>query len=117
VDAETRTYLDDLRRAVETLADETHRNSGAIAELAQQTRRSAEAIESSAEETRRHFGVLTESLRADIKAVAEGVVGNTRAIAELRAEIYREIDGRFKVVELAIVDVRRSVEDVRVRLQ
>ncbi len=47
-------------------------------------------IEGSAEETRRQFGTVVESLRSDIKAVADGVAGNTARIDRLSADMKQE---------------------------
>jgi hypothetical protein len=58
---------------------------------------------------RRHFDVTAEALRADIRAVAEGVALNAEATERLRAEVSREMDQRFRVVHLALADLRRDV--------
>ena len=72
-------------------------------------------IEAEHETTRRLFHVVAEDLRHDLQAVAEGVLSNTRAIDELRSDVYRDMNARFGLVDLAFVDVRRQLADLRDR--
>jgi hypothetical protein len=70
VDPETRTYLDDMRREM------TRRFDGVDQRFVQ--------LEA---ELRRHFGVLIEQGRHKLQVVAEMVVANTEAIADLRTRL------------------------------
>jgi hypothetical protein len=56
-------------------------------------------IEGEHETTRRLFHVVAEDLRHDLQAVAEGVLSNTRAIDELRSDVYLDMNARFGLVE------------------
>lgn len=132
MDAETRAYLDemredfrgvrgevgDLRRDVGDLRGEVsglHGEVGGlrseVTDLRGEVGNLREEMRTEAATTRRHFDVVAESLRSDIKGVAEGVIDNTRAIDHLRGEIYREMDERFRVVHLAFADLRRHIVD------
>ena len=70
MDPETRTYLDDMRREM------TRRFDGVDQRFVQ--------LEA---ELRRHFGVLIEQGRHKLQVVAEMVVANTEAIADLRTRL------------------------------
>src|SRR5687767_3570391 len=72
-------------------------------------------IEAEHETTRRYFDVVAEDLRHDLQAVAEGVLSNTRAIDELRFDVYRDMNARFGTVDLAFVDVQRQLAELRDR--
>ena len=65
------------------------------------------------ETTRRYFDIVAEGLRHDLQAVAEGVLSNTRAIDELRSDVYRDMNAGFGLVHLAFVDVRRQLVELR----
>jgi hypothetical protein len=72
-------------------------------------------IEAEHETTRRYFDVVAEDLRHDVQAVAEGVLSNTRAIDELRFDVYRDMNARFGTVDLAFVDVQCQLAELRDR--
>ena len=74
-----------------------------------------ERITAEHEATRRYFDVVAQDLRHDLQAVAEGVVSNTRAIDELRSDVYRDMDRRFSLVHLAFGDLRRQLTELRDR--
>jgi hypothetical protein len=74
VDPETRAYLDELRGWLETRFGAIDRRFDGI------DRRFVDLDG----ELRRHVGVLIEDVRHDLRAVAEIVVANTEAIAQLR---------------------------------
>lgn len=62
-----------------------------------------------AEEIRRHFNVVGESLRTEIRAVAEGLVGLTdTTTAELRA-VRDEIADARAMLRLSFADLERRV--------
>jgi archaellum component FlaC len=69
-------------------------------------------IEVEHETTRRHFDVATEALRHEIQTVAEGVLSNTRAIGELRSDVYRDMNAGFGLFHLAFIDVRRQLAEL-----
>ena len=64
-------------------------------------------------ELRRHFGVLTEDVRADIRAVAEGVALNTEAIGRLAAEMNARFASAEALNQVASAYLRRQVAEVR----
>ena len=72
-------------------------------------------IQAEHETTRRYFDVVAEDLRHDVQAVAEGVLSNTRAIDELRFDVYRDMNARFGTVDLAFVDVQCQLAELRDR--
>ena len=69
------------------------------------------------EMTRRHFDVVAESLRADIRAVAEGVSASNESALRLHHELRAEMDGRFRsleaVLRVTFADIRREIDDLR----
>ena len=69
------------------------------------------------ETTRRHFDVVAESLRADIRAVAEGVAANTEALYrvrdELRARWTRASQSLDAVLRVTFAGIRRDIDDLR----
>jgi hypothetical protein len=68
-----------------------------------------------AEETRRHFDVVGESIRSDVRAVAEGVAANSEAIERLGTDLRAEMDSRFTashaVVRVALQELRRDIRE------
>ena len=68
-----------------------------------------------AEETRRHFDVVGESIRSDVRAVAEGVAANSEAIERLGTGLRAEMDSRFTayhaVVRVALQELRRDIHE------
>lgn len=111
MDAETRAYLDEMREDFRGVRGEVGDLRRDVGDLRGEVGNLREEMRTEAATTRRHFDVVAESLRSDIKAVAEGVIDNTRAIHHLRGEIYREMDERFRVVHLAFADLRRHIVD------
>jgi hypothetical protein len=97
------TALDGLRREIRAGAAET-------AELRRELRQEMREM---AEETRRHFDVVGESIRSDVRALAEGVAANSEAIERLGRELRTEMDSRFTafhaVVRVALADLRREL--------
>src|SRR5688572_14372064 len=72
-------------------------------------------IEVEHDTTRRLFHVVAEDLRHDLQAVAEGVLSNTRAIDGLRSDVYRDMNARFGLVDVAFSDVQRQLAELRDR--
>lgn len=82
------------------------------------------------EEIKRHFGVLTEGVRADVRAVAEGQQALReefiRGVQDFRQEVrtefqevkamikfsYAELDRRVRTLEHEVVDLRSRVERI-----
>ncbi len=138
MDTETRAYLD---AALEGLRQEIRAGTGALreetAELWQEVRTEtaelrhelraetgalrAETAElrremrETAQETRRHFDVVGESIRSDVRAVAEGVAANSEAIERLGTGLRAEMDSRFTayhvVVRVALQELRRDINE------
>jgi hypothetical protein len=71
-------------------------------------------------ETRRHFDVVAESLRHDIRSVAEGVAATTERIDRVEVSVKSEMEERFaathSVFRAAFQELRRDIDDVRSRL-
>jgi hypothetical protein len=132
VDADTRAYLDafrleirrdlaeaialarqetraDLAEAMTSMREENRTHFASRADLAEAMATLRTEIRSEAAETRRHFDVVAEGLRGDIRLVAEGVVANTESIERLRSDVTREMDERFRVVNLAIGELRTRI--------
>ncbi|MBI3637404.1 MAG: hypothetical protein HY216_14520 [Candidatus Rokubacteria bacterium] len=65
--------------------------------------------------SRRHAGALFESLRAEIRQVAEIVALNTEAIAQVRVDVQRDMAEHFGTVGLAFAEVRKDIADLRAR--
>jgi|CXWL01.1.fsa_nt_gi hypothetical protein len=108
--AETRRHVDqtaaETRRHVEETAAETRRQ---VEETAAETRRQ---VEETAAETRRHFEVSTESLRSEIRLVAEGVSANTERIDVLRAEMKADSAETRSLLRLSYSQLDRRLTDL-----
>jgi hypothetical protein len=103
VDAERRAYLD---TALDGLRHEIRAGAAETADLRREMRETAM-------ETRRHFDVVAESIRSDVRAVAEGVAANSEAIERLGPELRTEMDSSFTafhaVVRVALAELRRDI--------
>jgi len=75
---------DETRSLIETSKDETR----SLIETSKDELRSL--IEASASETRRHFDVVAETLRSDIRAIAEGHAMLKDKLDGFQAEVRRE---------------------------
>jgi methyl-accepting chemotaxis protein len=135
VDAETRAYLDqilgalreDVSREVGTLRQEFGAVRGEFGTLRREfgTLRGEfgalrQEMRDTAAETRRHFDVVAESLRHDIRGIAEGVIGLSERVDRLDGGLRTEMNERFAVthavVRVAFQEVRRDIEDLRTSL-
>lgn len=106
MDTETRAYLDTV---LEGLRQEIRAGTADLRrELRQEMRETAV-------ETRRHFDVVGESIRSDVRAVAEGVAANSEAIERLGTGLRAEMDSRFTashaVVRVALQELRRDLHE------
>jgi archaellum component FlaC len=63
----------------------------------------------------RQLGVITEDLRAQIQLVAEGVVGNGRAIERLRGEMNERFRENEVIVGGVFRQIRRDLDELRAR--
>ncbi len=63
----------------------------------------------------RQLGVITEDLRAQIQLVAEGVVGNGRAIERLRGEMNERFRENEVIVGGVFRQIRRDLDELRER--
>jgi hypothetical protein len=69
-----------------------------------------EHVDATAAETRRHFDVVAESLRADIRLLAEGVTLRVERLeTTLRDEITRSHDALATLLRLGYTDLDRRV--------
>lgn len=98
VDPETRAYLDDMRLEMNRRFDAVDQRFDAVDQRFEAVGRRFEAVGRQFDsidrrfveldsELRRHFGVLIEQARHDNQTIAEMVVANTEAIADLRARL------------------------------
>ena len=63
-------------------------------------------IDASAAETRRYMGVVSEDLRSDIKAVAEGLGALDEKVERFRGEVredFRKVDRRLLHLEVRVI--------------
>lgn len=127
MDTETRAYLDaaldGLRQEIRAGAAETAElrqvMTAATADLRQEMRAETaglrQEMRETAEETRRHFYVVGQSIRSDVRAVAEGVAANSEAIERLGTDLRAEMDSRFTashaVVRVALQELRRDIHE------
>jgi len=124
--AEMAELREELRSETAELREELRAETGALraetgALLAETGALRAETVglrwemRQTAEETRRHFDVVGESIRSDVRAVAEGVAANTEAIERLGTGLRAEMDSRFTashaIVRVALQEFRRDVSD------
>ena len=63
----------------------------------------------------RQLGVITEDLRTQIQLVAEGVVGNGRAIERLRGEMNERFRENEVIVGGVFRQIRRDLDELRAR--
>jgi hypothetical protein len=115
--AETVTLHGETAELRQELRAETAALHGETAALRQELR--AETAELQREmreiavETRRHFDVVGESIRSDVRPVAEGVAANTEAMERLGSGLRAEMDSRFTashaVVRVALQELRRDI--------
>ena len=103
MDGETRAYLDQ-----------------ALGSLRQEFVGLRQEVRDTAAETRRHFDVVAESLRQDIRAVAEGVAATTERMDRVEVSVKTEMGERFvathSIFRTAFHELRRDIDDVRSRL-
>jgi len=103
MDGETRAYLDQ-----------------ALGSLRQEFVGLRQEVRDTAAETRRHFDVVAESLRQDIRAVAEGVTATTERMDRVEVSVKTEMGERFvatqSIFRTAFHELRRDIDDVRSRL-
>jgi uncharacterized protein YaaN involved in tellurite resistance len=94
----------ELRRDIQAGAAET-------AELRREIRRE---MRETAAETRRHFDVGAESIRSDVRAVAEGVAASSETLERLGRDLRTEMGARFTsshaVVRVALAELRRDIQ-------
>ena len=126
--AETAALRQELRAETGALRGELRAETAALrgetAELRQELRAETSGLRAetadlrrgmreTAEETRRHFDVVGESIRSDVRAVAEGVAANSEAIERLGTGLRAEMDSRFTashaVVRVALQELRRDL--------
>jgi phage host-nuclease inhibitor protein Gam len=103
MDGETRAYLDQ-----------------ALGSLRQEFVVLRQEVRDTAAETRRHFDVVAESLRQNIRAVAEGVAAMTERVDRVEASVKTEMEERFaathSIFRTAFHELRRDIDDGRSRL-
>ena len=103
MDGETRAYLDQ-----------------ALGSLRQEFVGLRQEVRDTAAETRRHFDVVAESLRQDIRAVAEGVTATTERMDRVEVSVKTEMGERFatthSIFHTAFHELRHDIDDVRSRL-
>src|SRR5262245_57421025 len=101
--------IDNRRDLAEAIAAARQDNRRDLAEMTTTLRTELRAeIRASEAETRRHFDVVAESLRSDIRLIAEGHGVLAESIDRLRQDMdqrFRGVDAAFGVVHLALADV------------
>jgi hypothetical protein len=130
VDAETRQMLESIQAQISALGTdlraefrtELRAEIGGLrdelrAELRSEVGGLRAEMRAGDEMTRRHFDVVAESLRSDIRAVAEGVASSTELTLRLHHGLRAEMDGRFRsleaVLRVTFADFRREIDDLR----
>jgi hypothetical protein len=73
-------------------------------------------IDDSAVETKRHFDVVGESLRTDIRIVAEGHVMLNEKIERLRGEMHSEFDELRSAIRFSYAEIDRRVSTLESEL-
>src|SRR2546425_38210 len=110
MDGETRAYLD---QALGSFRQE-------LVGLRQEFVGLRQEVRDTAAETRRHFDVVAESLREDIRAVAEGVAATTERMDRVEVCVKPERGEGFPapppISRTAFHDLRRDIDAVRPRL-
>jgi chromosome segregation ATPase len=96
-----RTEMGTLRGETSALRVETGSLRAESGDLRQEMRQAALG-------TRRHFDVVAESIRSDVRVVAEGVAANTEAIERLGTDLRPEMDSRFTAYHAVVRVAFRS---------
>jgi uncharacterized coiled-coil DUF342 family protein len=117
--AETGALRGELRAETAALRGETaelrHELRAETGALRAETAELRREMRETAQETRRHFDVVGESIRSDVRAVAEGVAANSEAIERLGTGLRAEMDSRFTayhaVVRVALQELRRDINE------
>ena len=63
------------------------------------------------EDIKRHFDVVAESLRSEIRLVAEGVVGIDEKFSQEFIKVREEIDGVKALLRTSYTDLRREFRE------
>jgi hypothetical protein len=120
--AEMRTEIGGLRAEMHTeiggLRAEMHTEIGGLrAEMRTEIGGLRAEMRAGDEMTRRHFDIVAESLRSDIRTIAEGVAASTEVTLRLHHELKSEMNGRFRsleaVLRVTFADLRREIDDLR----
>jgi archaellum component FlaC len=94
--------------AVDARLDEANQGTAAISQR-------VDTLEERFMREIRQLGVITEDLRAQIQLVAEGVVGNGRAIERLRGEMNERFRENEVIVGGVFRQIRRDLDELRER--
>jgi len=101
----------DLRQEMSAMAAELRQEIQASAaetrlQMEQFQSRILARVDESAAETRRYFGVVTEDLKSDIKAVAEGLGALDEKVERFRGEVredFGRMDRRLLHLEVRVI--------------
>jgi hypothetical protein len=120
MDEETRAGFEDMRRGftatharfdgVDARLDRVEANQGTAA-----INQRVDTLEERFIREIRQLGVITEDLRAQIQLVAEGVLGNGRAIERLRIEMNERFRENEVTVGGTFRQIRRDLDELRER--
>jgi hypothetical protein len=98
----------EMRAETGALRAETGALRGEVGSLRAESGDLRQEMRQAARETRRHFDVVAESIRSDVRVVAEGVAANTEAIERLGTDLRPEMDSRFTAYHAVVRVAFRS---------
>ena len=74
-------------------------------------------IKALAEELKRHIDVSAEATRAEVRAVAEGVLTVQKQVDAFRSEVERRFDDTHAVVKLSYSQLASRIETLETRIE
>jgi len=101
-----------LRTEIRAVAQETEGLRNEVRAVAQETKELRSEIRSVAdrgEEIKRSLGAVSESLRTDIRTVAEGLIGTNERLDRFESRVFEEFGELTAMVRLSFAELDRRL--------
>src|SRR5687768_15037106 len=105
-------HFDGLRTEIRAVAQETEGLRNEVRAVAQETKELRSEIRSVAdrgEEIKRSLGAVSESLRTDIRTVAEGLIGTNERLDRFESRVFEEFGELTAMVRLSFAELDRRL--------
>jgi predicted nucleic acid-binding Zn-ribbon protein len=112
MDSEIKEHFDGLRTEIRVVALKTDGLQTEIRAVAQETEGLRNEIRSVADrgaEIKRSLGVLSESLRTDIRTVAEGLIGTNERLDRFESQVYEKFGDLTAMLRLSFAELDRRL--------